>query len=69
MGNERSRWGHPTQKPDASSNACSIDIANRVTGCWIVHGSDTAAVCFRMGRNCVGVERGPFFAKARTRIC
>lgn len=71
MGNERSRWDHPTQKPEYLIQR--LLHRHSEPGHWVLDPfmgvGTTPAVCFGTGRNCAGVEKDPaFFAKARTRL-
>ncbi len=71
MGNERKRWGHPTQKPEYLIKR--LLHRHSEPGHWVLDPfagvGSTAAVCFQMGRNCVSVEsETEFYEKACIRL-
>jgi site-specific DNA-methyltransferase (adenine-specific) len=71
MGNERARWGHPTQKPEYLVER--LLHRHSQPGAWVLDpfmGVGTVpAVCARTGRNCVGVEADKgYYRKAMERL-
>ncbi|MDW8119673.1 MAG: site-specific DNA-methyltransferase [Chloroflexota bacterium] len=71
MGAERARWGHPTQKPEYL--IARLLHRHSQPGYWVLDpfmGVGTVpAVCWKMGRHCLGVEQdATYYQRAAQRL-
>jgi len=71
MGRERERWGHPAQKPEYLIERFLYRHSEEVF--WVLDpfmGVGTIpVVCYRMGRNCVGIDKEEeYYNRAKRRL-